>query len=369
VRLYLIILFCIIIIDSNVCLAQKDEVQSNNIFTDSFINIKTNELSLFNNITRKLYYINSQNTRIKKISDDFTIHLGEYINPDDYGEFFSGVYVFKSNNTGTIITMEEEISFKYEQKGDSIIIHSVGQRLYGQEPLNFTLTLSKNGKILSSKLDFDTLYYHSSILYPLKEIFIPDIIGQNIEYFNSKYGPPERIYDDYTRIYKIELCSVMVYGKDSISALGIENIDSRCNFDLRLFDLGGMAKYDLDKIEVDVNADSLDITSFDAFYVNCAYCGNATTPTLYGVYNGPHSVSFINVISEIDTDIDNNSAILRQIFYILEKTKGSDYLIYDEFNGTLEFTELVKKFLKDARIKNIIIGYDGINDILPHLSH
>jgi hypothetical protein len=116
----------------------------------------------------------------------------------------------------------------------------------------------------------------------------------------------------------------MVYGNDSIKAICINNIDARCTFDL--------SSFGYDKNDINDSANYIELDFFEQFYLSCFRCGSGESFNLYGVYNGHHSVNFINVISEIDIDSEKNINALGQIINVIEKTKYYDYVTNTEFN-------------------------------------
>jgi len=149
-------------------------------------------------------------------------------------------------------------------------------------------------------------------------------------------------------------CVVNVVAESgAVRSLGLE-LSDRCTFDPGLFlgitlpSANKMTFGDLDRA-----------WGGGRFYADCLYlCGNASDPSVYDHFDGPHSAGFIQVNLEAALVSDTSIAASEKWRAIIQAARGDDFVMKNEFNCTASFDQSAHSVFRNIKLSALTVGYD-----------
>ncbi len=191
----------------------------------------------------------------------------------------------------------------------------------------------------------------------VSDLFIPDMLGADIEYLEHRTGPAKNTsqYKKYIeKIYKIDSCLLTVnIRKGKIIALKAD-LNDMCSFDLNKF------------IDNAPSANLLTFGKFDTltrsrgvFMSNCLKnCGNAMMPVIYENLRGARYNHWTDIMVEAtQKDHPIINAATKWTTHMVN-AEGIDWVHDTKFNCTrTKYDAFAHKVFTDVKIDAITIGY------------
>lgn len=185
------------------------------------------------------------------------------------------------------------------------------------------------------------------------EVFNGDMLGTNQRYFESIAGiPRESLGDEHT--FRIQGCTLTAtISNGSVTAMRLELAPS-CQADLTTF-IGDFAPPPGQPLTF--GAFEQAAGSALSYSADClTMCGNAYDPSVYGSWEGPRAVGFMEVRLEAmqvsDPAIDAASTWSEQ----MTQAMGEDWVIDARFNCDTRFNQAASQLFQDVPVTAVRIG-------------
>lgn len=164
----------------------------------------------------------------------------------------------------------------------------------------------------------------------LAEVFNGDMLGTNLRYFESKAGIARTSNGD-SHSYKVQGCDITANAAGgTISELRLE-LSPTCKADLHSF-IGDFAP----KAGQPLTFGALDQSTGGGgieFYADCLQlCGNAYDPSVYGLWEGPRAIGFMQVLVEAKLVDDAPIKAASDWAQAMTQAKGDDFVTDTRFN-------------------------------------
>lgn len=182
-----------------------------------------------------------------------------------------------------------------------------------------------------TSLGMQTAAYANSLKIN-RDVF--DQVGNELAYFEHKFGPAKRVDFLDTRIYQIGDCEFNISLDKNKSIKSVElKISKRCDVNAKFKDNSIVSKMTLKDFYN---------SSDGKFGRTCLYlCGNAYDPTLYYLAREPHALQFLERIIETKVPDGLSEAVL--------KTEGEDKLRDMSYDVTI-YHDITKRIAANSKI-------------------
>ena len=206
----------------------------------------------------------------------------------------------------------------------------------------------------------------------LEMVFQPDTLGAEIQYLERTIGPPWKIWGA-VRTYKVGECVVSIGTQGTkIDNLRLENISTRCQFDLTRFlhailngsssdpkpSLGSIVGLTFGQFERSmgmgrIRADCL------------GNCGNSGGGGVYDLWGGYHVEGFLEVQLEADFSSKAAGTAFSAWGHAIEQQTGKDSISTGKYECDTRNEAVAHRLFSDVPIAAITVGYN-IPKYLPH---
>ncbi len=185
------------------------------------------------------------------------------------------------------------------------------------------------------------------------EVFNGEMLGTNQRYFESIAGIPRESFGDEHK-FRVQGCNITAtITEDTVSALRLE-LTPQCQADLTQF-VGDYAP---------APGQPLTFGAFEqasggglSYHADClSGCGNSYDPSVYGHWEGPRAVDFMEVLLEAvqveDAAIEAADIWRNQMI----KTMGEDWVMDGQFNCNRQFDPVARQALNAVQVTAVTVG-------------
>lgn len=185
------------------------------------------------------------------------------------------------------------------------------------------------------------------------EVFNGEMLGTNQRYFESIAGIPRESFGDEHK-FRVQGCNITAtITEDTVSALRLE-LTPQCQADLTQF-VGDYAPAPGQPLTFgafeQASGDGL------SYHADClSGCGNSYDPSVYGHWEGPRAVDFMEVLLEAvqveDAAIEAADIWRNQMI----KTMGEDWVMDGQFNCNRQFDPIARQALNTVQVTAVTVG-------------
>lgn len=190
---------------------------------------------------------------------------------------------------------------------------------------------------------------------PLADVFNGDMLGANLRRFEASAGAAQARHGD-SRTYRVQGCEIVAnVAGGSVNELRLE-LSPTCRADLHSF-IGKFAP----PANRPLTFGALDAASGGglAFYADCLrLCGNVGDPSVYGLWEGPRAVGFVQVLVEAKLVDDAPIKAADRWRAAMTRSRGNDYVIDARFNCERTFDTQALHAFANVRASAVTIGTD-----------
>lgn len=185
------------------------------------------------------------------------------------------------------------------------------------------------------------------------EVFNGEMLGTNQRYFESIAGIPRESFGDEHK-FRIQGCNITAtITEGTVNTLRLE-LTPQCQADLTQF-VGDYAP---------APGQPLTFGAFEqasggglSYHADClSGCGNSYDPSVYGHWEGPRVVDFMEVLLEAvqveDAAIEAAAAWREQMI----KTMGEDWVMDGKFNCDHQFTPVARQAFNNVQVTAVTVG-------------
>ncbi|MBD9396409.1 hypothetical protein [Pseudomonas sp. PDM11] len=185
------------------------------------------------------------------------------------------------------------------------------------------------------------------------EVFNGEMLGTNQRYFESIAGIPRESFGEEHK-FRVQGCNITAtITEDSVSTLRLE-LTPQCQADLTQF-VGDYAPSP---------GQPLTFGAFEqasggglSYHADClSGCGNSYDPSVYGHWEGPRAVDFMEVLLEAvqveDAAIEAADIWRNQMI----KTMGEDWVMDVQFNCNRQFDPVARQALNAVQVTAVTVG-------------
>jgi len=185
------------------------------------------------------------------------------------------------------------------------------------------------------------------------EVFNGEMLGTNQRYFESIAGIPRESFGDEHK-FRVQGCNITAtITEGAVSTLRLE-LTPPCQADLTQF-VGDYAP---------APGQPLTFGAFEqasggglSYHADClSGCGNSYDPSVYGHWEGPRAVDFMEVLLEAvqveDAAIEAADIWRNQMI----KTMGEDWVMDGQFNCNRQFDPVARQALNAVQVTAVTVG-------------
>jgi len=185
------------------------------------------------------------------------------------------------------------------------------------------------------------------------EVFNGEMLGTNQRYFESIAGIPRESFGDEHK-FRVQGCNITAtITEGAVSTLRLE-LTPQCQADLTQF-VGDYAP---------APGQPLTFGAFEhasggglSYHADClSGCGNSYDPSVYGHWEGPRAVDFMEVLLEAvqveDAAIEAADIWRNQMI----KTMGEDWVMDGQFNCNRQFDPVARQALNAVQVTAVTVG-------------
>lgn len=185
------------------------------------------------------------------------------------------------------------------------------------------------------------------------EVFNGEMLGTNQRYFESIAGIPRESFGDEHK-FRVQGCNITAtITAGTVNTLRLE-LTPQCQADLTQF-VGDYAP---------APGQPLTFGAFEqasggglSYHANClSGCGNSYDPSVYGHWEGPRAVDFMQVLLEAvqveDAAIEAANVWRDQMI----KTMGEDWVMDGQFNCNRQFDPVARQALNAVQVTAVTVG-------------
>jgi len=207
--------------------------------------------------------------------------------------------------------------------------------------------------LLAMPLAVSSINAHSSQTKTLDQLFQAEMLNTNLRYFESIAGVARESRGD-THTYSVDGCLLEATAPDGrISSLSV-HLNDRCRVSLKSF-LG--ESFSPDETQPLTFGNFAEHTGDLQFHADCLTgCGNAYDPSVYGFWEGPRAVNFIQLQLEAQLIGDTAIDAAAQWQQAIEGARGDEYVMLNRFNCEDHFNAQAAAAFRDVAITKMTIG-------------
>ncbi|OWK44181.1 hypothetical protein PSOLE_26990 [Pseudomonas oleovorans subsp. oleovorans] len=185
------------------------------------------------------------------------------------------------------------------------------------------------------------------------EVFNGEMLGTNQRYFESIAGIPRESFGDEHK-FRVQGCNITAtITEGTVNTLRLE-LTPQCQADLTQF-VGDYAP---------TPGQPLTFGAFEqasggglSYHADClSGCGNSYDPSVYGHWEGPRAVDFMEVLLEAvqveDAAIEAADIWRNQMI----KTMGEDWVMDGQFNCNRQFDPVARQALNAVQVTAVTVG-------------
>ncbi|MBU0808525.1 MAG: hypothetical protein KKD30_09100 [Gammaproteobacteria bacterium] len=187
------------------------------------------------------------------------------------------------------------------------------------------------------------------------EVFNGEMLGTSQRYFESVAGIPRESFGDEHK-FRVQGCNITAtVGGGNVYKLRME-LTPQCQADLTQF-VGDYAP---------APDQPLTFGAFEqssggglSYSADClSGCGNSYDPSVYGHWEGPHAVEFIEVLLEAVQVDDQAIAAADAWREQMIQAKGEDWVMEGGFNCDNQFDPVARQALQNVQVTAVTIGQE-----------
>lgn len=189
----------------------------------------------------------------------------------------------------------------------------------------------------------------------LADVFNGDMLGAHLRRFEALAGAAQAHHGE-SRTYRVQGCEIVAnVAGGSVNELRL-TLSPTCRADLHSF----IGKY-APPANRPLTFGALDAAGGGglAFYADCLQlCGNVGDPSVYGLWEGPRAVGFVQVLVQAQLVEDAPTRAAHKWRAAMTRSKGSDYVIDARFNCERTFDAQAMQAFANVRVSAVTIGTD-----------
>jgi len=201
----------------------------------------------------------------------------------------------------------------------------------------------------------------------LANIFSITTMGIRIPYLETKIGPAKRVTrwrrDEEWRDYEVGSCQFTVIANDkAVNSLEVP-LNGKCPIDLNTL----LQTKDIPAHPTFGQIESAaHVTDTGKVYSDClSNCGNASDPSLYLEWQGPHSNLFVEIMLQAKmVNADAIEAALKLTSIIAKDAHVQDFQTTDFLNCSKAYDYEARRLMRNVKVTSVQFGYDIVDPYL-----